>query len=96
VVETASTLGLAGETMLTLEALAKHALKPAQRLKLETEARDFRIQDRRGEERKRTRASASPGQAFDCADERVAPFPIVHWCYSESFARAVVPHILPH
>jgi hypothetical protein len=45
VVETASTLCRAGETVLTLEALAKHALKPAQRLKLETEARDFRIQD---------------------------------------------------
>ncbi|GAC1347717.1 MAG: hypothetical protein NVSMB27_13750 [Ktedonobacteraceae bacterium] len=39
VVETASTLCRAGETVLTLEALAKHALKPAQRLKLETEAR---------------------------------------------------------
>jgi AAA domain len=37
--ETASTLCRAGETVLTLEALAKHALKPAQRLKLETEAR---------------------------------------------------------
>jgi hypothetical protein len=39
VVETAATLCRARETALTLEALAKHALKPAQRLKLETEAR---------------------------------------------------------
>src|SRR5260221_4493786 len=45
VVETASTLCRAEETVLTLEALAKHALKPAQRLKLETEARtgEFKI-----------------------------------------------------
>ena len=47
VVETAATLCRAGETVLTLEALAKHALKPAQRLKLETEARtgEFKIEE---------------------------------------------------
>ncbi len=47
VVETASTLCRAGETVLSLEALAKHALKPAQRLKLETEARtgEFKIEE---------------------------------------------------
>jgi hypothetical protein len=95
VVETASTLGLAGETVLTLEALAKHALKPAQRLKLETEARDFRVQDRSGEERKRTRASASLGQAINCTDERVATSPIARWCADFSFARAR-SRILPH
>ncbi|WP_040445780.1 ATP-binding protein [Ktedonobacter racemifer] len=62
------------------------------------EERDSSVvpEDRRGEERKRTRASASPGQAFDCADERVAPSPIVHQCDGESFTRAVVSHILPH
>lgn len=51
VVETASTLCRAGETVLTLEALAKHALKPAQRLKLETEARtgEFKIEEARRE-----------------------------------------------
>ena len=51
VVETASTLCRAGETMLTLEALAKHALKPAQRLKLETEARtgEFKIEEAKKE-----------------------------------------------
>ncbi len=51
VVETASTLCRAGETTLTLEALAKHALKPAQRLKLETEARtgEFKIEEAKKE-----------------------------------------------
>jgi hypothetical protein len=51
VVETASTLCRAGETALTLEALAKHALKPAQRLKLETEARtgEFKIEQAKKE-----------------------------------------------
>jgi hypothetical protein len=51
VVETATTLCRAGETVLTLEALAKHALKPAQRLKLETEARagEFKIEEARRE-----------------------------------------------
>ena len=51
VVETASTLCRAGETKLTLEALAKHALKPAQRLKLETEARtgEFKIEEAKKE-----------------------------------------------
>lgn len=46
VVETVSTLCRVRETELTLEALAKHALKPAQRLKLETEARtgEFKIE----------------------------------------------------
>src|SRR5215472_4871153 len=45
VVETAATLCRAGEKVLTLEALTKHALKPAQRLRLETEARtgEFKI-----------------------------------------------------
>src|SRR5258708_7088133 len=45
VVETAATLCRAGESVLTLEALTKHALKPAQRLRLETEARtgEFKI-----------------------------------------------------
>jgi hypothetical protein len=47
VVKTAFTLCRAGETVLTLEALAKHALKPSQRLKLETEARtgEFKIEE---------------------------------------------------
>jgi Bacterial TniB protein len=47
VVETAATLCRAGETVLTLEALTKHALKPAQRLRLETEARtgEFKIEE---------------------------------------------------
>ena len=51
VVETAATLCRAGETVLTLEALAKHALKPAQRLKLETEARtgEFKIEEAKKE-----------------------------------------------
>jgi hypothetical protein len=51
VVETASTLCRAGESVLTLEALAKHALKPAQRLKLETEARtgEFKIEEAKKE-----------------------------------------------
>src|SRR5579859_566354 len=51
VVETAATLCRAGETVLTLEALAKHALKPAQRLKLEAEARtgEFKIEEARRE-----------------------------------------------
>jgi len=51
VVETASTLCRAGETVLTLEALTKHALKPAQRLKLETEARtgEFKIEEAKKE-----------------------------------------------
>ena len=51
VVETASTLCRVGETVLTLEALAKHALKPAQRLKLETEARtgEFKIEEAKKE-----------------------------------------------
>jgi hypothetical protein len=51
VVETASTLCRAGGTVLTLEALAKHALKPAQRLKLETEARtsEFKIEEAKKE-----------------------------------------------
>src|SRR5947199_1093245 len=51
VAETASTLCRAGETVLTLEALAKHALKPAQRLKLETEARtgEFKIEEAKKE-----------------------------------------------
>jgi hypothetical protein len=51
VVETASTLCRGGETVLTLEALAKHALKPAQRLKLETEARtgEFKIEEAKKE-----------------------------------------------
>ena len=51
VVETAATLCRAGETILTLEALAKHALKPAQRLKLETEARtgEFKIEEAKKE-----------------------------------------------
>jgi Bacterial TniB protein len=51
VVETASTLCRAGETVLTLEVLAKHALKPAQRLKLETEARtgEFKIEEAKKE-----------------------------------------------
>src|SRR2546423_2524723 len=51
VVGTASTLCRAGETVLTLEALAKHALKPAQRLKLETEARtgEFKIEEAKKE-----------------------------------------------
>ncbi|QBD78900.1 hypothetical protein EPA93_24120 [Ktedonosporobacter rubrisoli] len=51
VVETASTLCRAGETALTLEALAKHALKLAQRLKLETEARTgkFKIEEAKKE-----------------------------------------------
>src|SRR6266567_1381573 len=51
VVETAATLCRAGETVLTLEALAKHALKPAQRLKLETEARtgEFKIAEAKKE-----------------------------------------------
>jgi Bacterial TniB protein len=51
VVETASTLCRAGDTVLTLEALAKHALKPAQRLKLETEARtgEFKIEEAKKE-----------------------------------------------
>ena len=39
VVETVITLCRAGETTLTLQALTKHALKPDQRLRLETEAR---------------------------------------------------------
>jgi hypothetical protein len=45
VVETSATLSRAGESVLTLEALTKHALKPAQRLRLETEARmgEFKI-----------------------------------------------------
>ncbi len=51
VVETAATLCRAGEIALTLEALAKHALKPAQRLKLETEARtgEFKIEEAKKE-----------------------------------------------
>jgi hypothetical protein len=51
IVETAATLCRAGETVLTLEALAKHALKPAQRLKLETEARtgEFKIEEAKQE-----------------------------------------------
>ncbi|MBO0794473.1 MAG: TniB family NTP-binding protein, partial [Ktedonobacteraceae bacterium] len=51
VVETASTLCRAGETVLALEALAKHALKPAQRLKLETEActGEFKIEEAKKE-----------------------------------------------
>ncbi len=51
VVETAATLCRAGETALTLEALAKHALKPAQRLKLETEARtgEFKVEEAKKE-----------------------------------------------
>src|SRR5216684_2846370 len=51
VVETAATLCRAGEAVLTLEALAKHALKPAQRLKLETEARtgEFKIEEAKKE-----------------------------------------------
>ena len=51
VVETAATLCRVGETVLTLEALAKHALKPAQRLKLETEARtgEFKIEEAKKE-----------------------------------------------
>ncbi len=51
VVETAATLCRAGETVLTLESLAKHALKPAQRLKLETEARtgEFKIEEAKKE-----------------------------------------------
>jgi hypothetical protein len=51
VVETAATLCRAGETVLTLEALAKHALKPAQRLKLETEARtgEFKVEEAKKE-----------------------------------------------
>src|SRR5438132_11628699 len=51
VVETAATLCRAGETVLPLEALAKHALKPAQRLKLETEARtgEFKIEEAKKE-----------------------------------------------
>lgn len=51
VVETAATLCRAGETVLTLEALAKHALKPAQCLKLETEARtgEFKIEEAKKE-----------------------------------------------
>jgi len=51
VVETAATLCRTGETALTLEALAKHALKSAQRLKLETEARtgEFKIEEARRE-----------------------------------------------
>jgi hypothetical protein len=51
VVETAATLCRAGESVLTLEALAKHALKPAQRLKLETEARtgEFKIEEAKKE-----------------------------------------------
>jgi hypothetical protein len=51
VVETAATLCRTGETVLTLEALAKHALKPAQRLKLETEARtgEFKIEEAKKE-----------------------------------------------
>jgi energy-coupling factor transporter ATP-binding protein EcfA2 len=51
VVETAATLCRAGETVLTLEALTKHALKPAQRLKLETEARtgEFKIEQAKKE-----------------------------------------------
>src|SRR5260370_18813353 len=45
VVETAATLCRAGEKVLTLEALTKHALKPAQRLRLETQPRtgEFKI-----------------------------------------------------
>ncbi|TMC81174.1 MAG: hypothetical protein E6J10_11875 [Chloroflexi bacterium] len=51
VVETAATLCRAGETVLTLESLAKHALKPAQRLKLETEARtgEFKLEEAKKE-----------------------------------------------
>jgi len=51
VVETAATLCRVGETELTVEALAKHALKPAQRLKLETEARtgEFKIEEAKKE-----------------------------------------------
>lgn len=51
IVETAATLCRAGETVLTLESLAKHALKPAQRLKLETEARtgEFKIEEAKKE-----------------------------------------------
>jgi hypothetical protein len=51
IVETAATLCRTGETVFTLEALAKHALKPAQRLKLETEARtgEFKIEEARRE-----------------------------------------------
>jgi hypothetical protein len=47
VVETSATLCRAGERVLTLEALTKHALKPAQRLRLETEARtgEFKIEE---------------------------------------------------
>jgi hypothetical protein len=51
VVETTATLCRAGETILTLEALARHALKPAQRLRLETEARtgEFKIEEAKKE-----------------------------------------------
>lgn len=47
VVETAATLCRAGERVLTLEALTKHTLKPAQCLRLETEARtgEFKIEE---------------------------------------------------
>ena len=46
VVETVSSLCRAGKTTLTIEELTKHALKPDQRLRLETEARtgEFKIE----------------------------------------------------
>ena len=46
VVETVSSLCRAGKTTLTIEELKKHALRPDQRLRLETEARtgEFKIQ----------------------------------------------------
>ena len=54
VVETVVTLCRAGETTLTLEALTKHALKPDQRLRLETEARtgEFKIEQAKAQSAK--------------------------------------------
>jgi hypothetical protein len=88
VVETASTLCRAGETVLTLEALAKHALKPAQRLKLETEARtgEFKIEEAKKEsERELQRllgkpstvpTSSSPAYPPLSTNATTAPLPV--------------------
>jgi hypothetical protein len=95
VVETAATLCRAGETVLTLEALAKHALKPAQRLKLETEARtgEFKIEEAKKEsERELQRLLGRPSTV---PVSSLPHPPLVQRCYDEFFATEA-SRILPH
>lgn len=86
VVETVVTLCRAGETTLTLEALTEHALKPDQRLRLETEARtgEFKIEQAKAQSAKElqqllgkpsTIPNRQPGRHMEASGAALHPTP---------------------